>query len=142
MMLATMPALAQTFQVLHYFTGGGDGARPGTGLVMDRAGNLYGTTYSVGNDRFGGVFKLVHGRTGWILYPLYAFTGTEGISPSSLIMGPDGNLYGTNSGGGGGGSCDGGGCGTVFKLTPPSAGCRLPAATRNARLPPDRAAML
>ncbi len=123
-LLMTSAARAQTLQVLHTFTGGGDGARPGTNLVMDRAGNLYGTTYTVGNDSFGGVFKLVHGRTGWILYPLYAFTGTEGISPSSLIMGPDGNLYGTNSGGGGGGACNGSGCGTVFKLTPPATVCK------------------
>jgi len=122
--LAAPAVNAQTYTVLHSFTGGGDGGDPGTNLVMDRAGNLYGTTYSAGSDSFGGVFKLVHGRTGWVLYPLYAFTGTDGSSPQGLIMGPDGSLYGTNSGGGGGGSCGGAGCGTVFKLTPPATVCK------------------
>jgi uncharacterized repeat protein (TIGR03803 family) len=122
--LAAPAANAQTYTVLHSFTGGGDGGLPGTNLVMDRAGNLYGTTFVVGSDSFGGVFKLVHGRTGWVLYPLYSFSGTDGSSPRGLIMGPDGSLYGTNSGGGGGGSCGGGGCGTVFRLAPPATVCK------------------
>lgn len=122
--LAPPTVLAQTYTVLHSFTGGGDGGDPGTNLVMDRAGNLYGTTYSDGIDGLGGVFKLARGRSGWILHPLYVFTGTDGSGPSSLIMGPDGSLYGTNSGGGGGGPCGGGGCGTVFRLTPPATVCK------------------
>ncbi|MGD0930720.1 MAG: hypothetical protein ABR902_08725 [Candidatus Korobacteraceae bacterium] len=42
--LAGLPAHARTFTVLHTFTGGLDGSYPYTGLTMDRAGNLYGTT--------------------------------------------------------------------------------------------------
>lgn len=41
-MIAPRPALAQTFQVIHNFTGGADGAQPYVGLTMV-AGNLYGT---------------------------------------------------------------------------------------------------
>ena len=42
-LLPVQRAKAQTFTVLHNFTGGLDGANPYTGLTMDRAGNLYGT---------------------------------------------------------------------------------------------------
>ncbi|MGB9254871.1 MAG: hypothetical protein WCC25_08570, partial [Candidatus Korobacteraceae bacterium] len=42
---ATIPAQAQTLTVLHSLTGASDGASPGgSGLSMDRAGNLYGGT--------------------------------------------------------------------------------------------------
>ncbi len=44
-------AQAQTFQVLHTFTGGADGAIPVAGLTMDRAGNLYGATDAGGRYR-------------------------------------------------------------------------------------------
>ena len=43
---------AQTYTVIHNFTGGPDGAAPMAGLTMDRAGNLYGTAAYGGN--FGG----------------------------------------------------------------------------------------
>ena len=39
-----LSAQAQTFTVLHAFTGGSDGATPETGLTIDRQGKLYGTT--------------------------------------------------------------------------------------------------
>src|SRR5690242_10238150 len=41
-------AQAQTFTVLYAFQGGPDGAQPWGGLVMDRAGNLYGITNTGG----------------------------------------------------------------------------------------------
>ena len=40
-------AQAQTFSVLHNFSSGPDGATPYTGLTVDKAGNFYGTTFSV-----------------------------------------------------------------------------------------------
>lgn len=47
-----------TQSVLHSFSGSPDGANPYAGLVMDRAGNLYGTTVNGGNNNLGSVFKL------------------------------------------------------------------------------------
>ena len=122
-MMAAPSAPAQTFNVLHTFTGGGDGASPGAGLTMDKGGNFFGTTESggaSGPNGYGTVFKLSHTRFGWSLTPLYTFTGNEdGASPAArVIIGPNGTLYGTTSAGGGNG-CGGGGCGTVFNLRPP-----------------------
>lgn len=129
--LLTVTAQAQTLTVLHNFTGGGDGAHPVAGLTPDAAGNFYGTTYGTtqfaGTD-YGNVFKLEHQGSGWILTSLYAFQGSnDGAAPNGkVIFGPDGALYGTTIFGGGG-PCRSGtgvyGCGTVFKLTPPSTIC-------------------
>ncbi len=42
---------AQTFSVIHNFSGGQDGATPYAGLTMDKAGNFYGTTFSGGGSK-------------------------------------------------------------------------------------------
>jgi len=118
-------AQAQTFTILHNFTGGGDGSEPLAGLVMDRAGNLYGTT-SGGNTLYNGnVFKLHNSGTGWIFTPIYQFAGgTDGSVPSAgVLIGNDGSLYGTTYFGGDP-NCEGGNCGTVFKLSPPLRICQ------------------
>jgi len=117
--IATQPVQAQTFTVLHTFTGQGDGSNPVAGLTLDRAGNLYGTTSNLqfppGN---GTVFKLSRARSGWTLNTLYAFLGgTDGANPQArVIFGPDGTLYGTTTNGGLG-------FGTVFNLRPPARAC-------------------
>ena len=98
------PLAAQTFQVLYTFHGS-DGASPVAGLTMDGGGRLYGSTYyggtggSCGGDGCGTVFQLVHRGTGWILNPLRQFTGgSDGGSPFvSLVLEPNGKLYGTAS---------------------------------------------
>jgi uncharacterized repeat protein (TIGR03803 family) len=110
-------APAQTLTVLHTFTGGADGSTPGTNLVMDSRGNIYGTTQS-NPLGFGEVFELVKHGSSWVLYTLYVFAGGDGSNPSVLMMGSDGSLYGTNSGGGHGEY------GTVYKLTPPATACK------------------
>ena len=46
--VAAPAAQAQTFTVLHNFTGGRDGANPLDGLTIDRNGNLYGTASAGG----------------------------------------------------------------------------------------------
>jgi hypothetical protein len=51
-------AQSQNYAVIHTFTGGPDGARPATGLTIDKAGNLYGTT-SAGS--FGKVYHSTNG---------------------------------------------------------------------------------
>src|SRR5579863_561468 len=121
---------AQTYQVLHTFTGGLDGQVPFSGLTLDRGGNLYGTA-SQGGDLTcdapfgcGTAYRLKPTGSNWTFSPLYNFTGgTDGNGPESrVIFGPDGALYGTTDTGGGSG-CGGIGCGTVFKLQPPATFC-------------------
>jgi uncharacterized repeat protein (TIGR03803 family) len=104
---------AQTFTVLHAFTGGADGANPVAGLTMDKGGNLYGTA-SAGAVGFGTVFKLAHSGSGWTFSPLYQFQGgADGATPmAALVFGPDGSLYSTTEYGG---TQD---FGTVFNLRP------------------------
>jgi uncharacterized repeat protein (TIGR03803 family) len=108
-----MPATAgaTTFNVLHTFTGGSDGANPLAGLTVDRAGNLYGTA-EYGGAGYGTAFELRHGHAGWSFDVLYTFaSGNDGAAPAARLMpGPAGHLYGTASAGGGGG-------GTVFDLS-------------------------
>jgi uncharacterized repeat protein (TIGR03803 family) len=120
-----------TETVLHTFTRtAGDGYIPSAGLVMDRSGNLYGTTILGGdqscpasNDGCGIVFKLSPNGSSWTETVLHAFTGgSDGAWVwAGLISDREGNLYGTTSKGGSGGACEdngGNGCGTVFKLAP------------------------
>jgi uncharacterized repeat protein (TIGR03803 family) len=115
-------AQAQTFSVIHTFTGGADGADPVAGLTLDRAGNLYGTASQGGNGGNGTVFKVRSTSGGWIFQRLYAFSGPDGANPAGhLVFGPDGALYGNTEYGGN--SCVSGGCGTVFKLTPSASFC-------------------
>lgn len=108
--------------VLYSFTGGTDGSEPSGGVVRDAAGNLYGSTGEGGDlkrcKRFAGcgvVFKL---DTSGVLTLLHAFAGeADGLGPGPLIRDEAGNFYGTAAGGA---HCrrSGGGCGTVFNLTP------------------------
>ena len=118
--VAADTARAQTLTVLHSFTGGGDGATPLAGLVMDGAGNLYGTA-SAGGAGHGTVFKLANHGSSWVFLPLYSFQGSnDGAVPLAVLtIGPDGSLFGTTESGGIPGDCDGLGCGTVFNLRPP-----------------------
>jgi uncharacterized repeat protein (TIGR03803 family) len=55
-----------------------------------------------------------------VLTTLYAFSSGDGASPfGTLVLGTDGNFYGTTVGGGHNSNCDGlDTCGTVFKITP------------------------
>jgi uncharacterized repeat protein (TIGR03803 family) len=100
--------------VLHAFNGN-DGAGPRGGVILDSAGNLYGTTSSgSGNYEFGTVFELTPGAQGqWTETTLYAFKpGSDGVYPSGdLVFDKAGNLYGTTQQGGSIG------LGTVLKLT-------------------------
>ncbi len=115
---------AQTLHVLHTFTGT-DGQEPVTGLTMDAAGNLYGTTYYGGSKGAGTVFKMTRRNGSWTFSPLYSFKGgDDGVSPGGrVVIGPNGTLYGTTAQGGGTG-CYGMGCGTVFNLRPPAQSCK------------------
>jgi uncharacterized repeat protein (TIGR03803 family) len=125
--IITPPSLrAQTFSVLHSFSGGPGGTAPEAGLTIDRAGNLYGTTSSGGQGGSGMVFKLARSGEGWVLSPLYQFGGgPDGRIPiARVVFGPDGKLYGTTQQGGNLAACGGVGCGVVFNLTPRATACK------------------
>jgi uncharacterized repeat protein (TIGR03803 family) len=116
-------AQAQSFTVLHAFTGGADGADPLSGVTIGGPGILYGTTYSGGtgeNGNGGVAFKLAQRGSGWELEPLYEFSGVgEGYAPLGPVTVRNGALYGTTSEYGGTGST-----GTVFELQPPPTACK------------------
>jgi uncharacterized repeat protein (TIGR03803 family) len=116
-----------TEKVLYSFTGGSDGAGPIGGLIVDGQGNLFGTTSQGGyqsgacanENGCGTVFELSPNSDGsWTEKTLYAFTwGNDGLWPLGVLAEDGvGHLYGTTELGGGTG-CQGGGCGTVFRLT-------------------------
>ncbi len=114
-------AQGQTLNVLYNFTGGPDGAYPGDGVTIDKAGNLYGTNYG-GGSGYGTVYSLKHAGTGWVVFPLYSFSGgSDGANPWTRVnLGPDGTLYGSTFAGGIPGCAFQGrdGCGVIFNLKP------------------------
>jgi uncharacterized repeat protein (TIGR03803 family) len=100
--------------VLHSFTGGTDGAEPEGRLVMDKAGNLYGTTYSGGASNAGTVFKVTRKGKEKVLHS-FAGGAADGANPvAGLTVDSAGNLYGTTTAGGSSGN------GTVFKVAVPT----------------------
>ena len=103
------PAGVET--VLYSFSCGADGAYPYfAGVVLDKAGNLYGTT-TYGGLGYGVVYQL---SPSGVETPLYTFQdGADGGYPfAGVVLDKVGNIYGTTSGGGASGD------GTVFKVTP------------------------
>ena len=128
-----------TETILHVFQGlaFGDGGGPEGGLVMDAAGNLYGTTAYNGTGQCtllgsvvgcGVVYEMSPPSQpggAWTEAVLYSFRGgADGSFPSGdLVFDKAGNLYGaTRFGGGKGTNCNflyGGNCGTIFELSPP-----------------------
>jgi len=111
--------------VLHRFKGT-DGGNPAGALILDSAGNLYGTANLGGNTKCtsgafvgcGTVFELSPGANDvWTLKTLHRFNGTDGSGPAStLVFDKAGNLYGTTQTNGANDA------GTVFQLHPLSNG--------------------
>ncbi len=97
---------------------GTDGYSPTAPVVLDKKGNLYGTTAKGGPHGAGTVFKLTRKGSETILHSFDAAIG-DGSEPSGgVVLDKEGNLYGTTEFGGAYGCGNGYGCGTVFKLTP------------------------
>lgn len=80
------------------------GVSPGTNLIFDSQGNLYGTTGGGGDFSAGTVFELKPtSGGGWKREILYSFRGWPGDGDGpvgELTFGPDGNIYGATGGGG------------------------------------------
>jgi uncharacterized repeat protein (TIGR03803 family) len=100
-----------TETVLYSFSGGADGSFPVNGLVLDGAGNLYGTvTASNGGLGAGGVFELSPSSNGggWTEQFIYSVPGGPG-NYSGLTMDASGNIFGATAS-------------TVFELSPAGGG--------------------
>jgi len=115
---------------------GQDGSSPEGGVILDAAGNVYGTTGYGGsgpctlfgsNVGCGVVYEMIRPaqpKGGWKEQILYNFRGDkDGQFPiGDLVFDKAGNLYGATQFGGGHGSCDSPyyqHCGTIFELSPP-----------------------
>ena len=103
--------------VLHNFTNGQDGAQPLAPPVQGTDGNFYGTTSAGGNTVCSGGCGTIYKITpSGVFTTRYQFDSSHGQQPSApLVLGTDGNFYGTTTWGGTGISCK---CGVVFKMTP------------------------
>jgi uncharacterized repeat protein (TIGR03803 family) len=110
MVYSVTPAGVRT--LVHSFGGSGDGAFPPplqasySPLIQATDGNLYGTTLeggSTGGAGQGTIYRVTLAGDETVIYSFgsdAALPGTDGIGPSVLIQGSDGNLYGTTQGGG------------------------------------------
>jgi uncharacterized repeat protein (TIGR03803 family) len=106
-------AIAQTYTDLHDFDCNVEGCLPTYPeiLAQGRDGNLYGTTDSGGTSNMGTVFKMA--PLSGVVTTIYNFSSADGQYPDGgLILGTDGNFYGTTLIGGANN------LGTVFKITP------------------------
>jgi uncharacterized repeat protein (TIGR03803 family) len=119
-------------RIIYKFAGSPDGAYPLSSLLMDKAGNLYGTTLGGGVQSdfcgvgCGTVFELSPaGKNSWSETVIYSFQGdgNDTTNPwANVIADSAGNLYGTATLGGNYNDCHFGGCGAVFELSPAGQG--------------------
>jgi len=114
--LARQPDNSWKERILYSFRNGATGSGPGGGVVLDSAGNLYGTTIYGGSPQCGCgvVYKLAPNKHGkWKYTVLHTFLGSDGAQPdANLILDDKGNLYGTAA------TAGPYGAGVVFEVTP------------------------
>jgi len=102
------------FSTIYAFAGGGSASGPFSPVLLDAAGNLYGTTALDGAYAHGSVFKLTPTHSGWVFTSLHDFQSSpDGAYPyGNLVMDASGNIYGTTWEGGAYGD------GTVWQFVP------------------------
>jgi uncharacterized repeat protein (TIGR03803 family) len=107
-------------RVLYSFTGGADGAIP-ISLLRTVSGHLIGAAsdggVGCGNIGCGVIFEVSPAGVESVLHAFTAASSQDGVDPRGLILGTDGNFYGTTFSGGTHGAHMVGG-GTVFRLSP------------------------
>ncbi len=101
-----------TESVLYSFQGTTDGANPVGGIILDKAGNVYGGTFDGGVNGGGTVYELSPSGESWTFTVLYSFPGGYGGPYNKLTFDAKGNLYGILNGE------SAHGFGSVFKLSP------------------------
>jgi uncharacterized repeat protein (TIGR03803 family) len=113
------------FTKLFTFTQGSSGFlhgnNPADGFIEANDGFLYGTTFNGGKQNDGVLFRIT--KTGTDFKVLHNFCSsancTDGSIPNGLLLGQDGNLYGTTQNGGSSvAPCPSAGCGTIFRFEP------------------------
>jgi uncharacterized repeat protein (TIGR03803 family) len=103
-----------TESATYIFSGSNDGANPYSGVIFDKADNLYGTTWTAGENGYGTVFQLKPSGSSWEENTLHAFqSASDGGKPfGGVVFDSAGNLYGATSSGGSGNG------GTAYELLP------------------------
>jgi len=100
------------YKTMHEFQGP-DGAGPVGIQVLDSAGNLYGLTNGGGTN--GTFYEITAAGAEKVLYSFGP--APDGMYPGWGPVLAGGDYYGVTIGGGAN-TCNNGGCGTVFKITP------------------------
>jgi uncharacterized repeat protein (TIGR03803 family) len=119
--LFRMTPLGDVTTVHTFCTFCSDGNNPWGNLVQAPNGNLYGTTFSGGADGGGTVYKVTPAGD---FTTLYSFCGLhhpcpDGTAPfAGLVLGTDGDFYGTASENGNNNRSCQPICGTIFHITP------------------------
>lgn len=108
-----------TFSNIHAFGVGADGSAPYSGVIADRDGNLYGTTYGGGEDEYGTAYKLTPptGSGAWTETILANFNYPTSFAPIGGLLLKGNKLFGTTTDCGENFAAGCGGYGNVFAIT-------------------------
>ena len=100
-LLGTKGRLEKGFTVLYSFQGSPDGATPFAGVVVDKAGNIFGTTFVDGEYNAGTVFELSPAGSSYAETIVHSFASADGDGPvDAPLEDASGNLYVTTLQGG------------------------------------------
>lgn len=109
------PAAKSALTVLWSFGSAPDGSAPAGAVIVDNAGNVFGTTIRGGSSNDGAVFEIKPPKKGkvWTESILHSFDGTDGTYGAGAVEDASGNLFVSASQGGSGYND-----GTVMELSP------------------------